>query len=126
MKKITAILTLIFVVSLSLGTEAAIGDVPESQKKEVEHLLEFVSTSDCEFERNGKKHPGEKASSHMNRKYNHFRDKITTTEEFIEYSGTKSTRSGEEYLIYCGTSDPIKSKDWLLEELRVYRQKDTR
>lgn len=126
MKKITAILTLIFVVSLSLGTEAAFGDVPESQKKEVEHLLEFVSTSDCEFERNGKKHPGEKASSHMNRKYNHFRDKITTTEEFIEYSGTKSTRSGEEYLIYCGTSDPIKSKDWLLEELRVYRQKDAR
>jgi len=126
MKKITAILTLIFVVSLSLGTEAAFGDVPESQKKEVEHLLEFVSTSDCEFERNGKKHPGEKASSHMNRKYNHFRDKITTNEEFIEYSGTKSTRSGEEYLIYCGTADPIKSKDWLLEELRVHRQKDVR
>jgi len=126
MKKITAIITIMFVTSIGLGGAAALADVPESQKKEVEHLLEFVSTSDCEFERNGKKHPGEKASSHMNRKYNHFRDKITTTEEFIEYSGTKSTRSGEEYLIYCGTSDPITSKDWLLEELRVYRQKDTR
>lgn len=108
--------------SLSLGAVTARGDVPESQRDEVMHLLEFVNSTDCTFERNGTKHTGEEASKHIKRKYKHYRDKITTTEEFIEYSATKSTISGKEYLVYCGNGPPVKSRDWLLEELKVYRQ----
>ncbi len=100
----------------------ASADVPESEKREVLHLLEFVVSTDCSFERNGSKHTGEEAYKHIKRKYEHYKNDITTTEEFIEYSATKSTVSGKEYLVYCETGTPVTSKDWLLKELSVYRQ----
>jgi len=125
MAKFTAFYILIFASFLALGTNKLLADVSESQKPEVEHLLVFVETTECAFERNGKKYNGERASKHIKRKYNHFRDKITTTEEFIEYSGTKSTMSGNFYLVYCGDNDPIKSRDWLLKELTQFRERSS-
>lgn len=123
MIKIISIFIFIAVLFLATDTKPCAADVSESQKPEVEHLLEFVETSDCIFERNGKKYDGKKASKHIKRKYKYFRGQITTTEEFIEYSGTKSTRSGKEYLIYCADDAPIESRVWLLEELTRYRNK---
>ena len=120
MTKYIAIFTYTFASILTLQPNT-LADVPESQKSEVKNLLEFVETTGCTFERNGKKYNGERASKHIKRKYNHFRDKITTTEEFIEYSGTKSTISGNFYLVYCDESNPVKSRDWLLEELTRFR-----
>jgi len=111
-------------IILSLGALSSLADVPESQKHEVEHLLEFVESTRCMFERNGKKHSGEEASKHIERKYKHYRDQIATTEEFIEYAATKSSMSGRYYLVYCETDAPVKSKDWLLEELSNYRQNE--
>ena len=123
MIKFISIFIFIAVLFLSTDTRPAAADVLESQEPEVEHLLEFVETSDCTFERNGKKYDGKDAYKHINRKYKYFRDEITTTEEFIEYSGTKSTRSGKNYLIYCDDNEPIKSSVWLIEELTRYRNK---
>ncbi len=122
MSQITVIFELIFAVYLFAETVISHADVSESQKPEVEHLLEFVETSDCVFERNGKKYDAKKAAKHIKRKYKHFRDQITTTEEFIEFSGTKSTRSGEDYMIYCSNNEPIKSSVWLLDELSQFRE----
>lgn len=113
---------LIIFTFVIFGVHFSYADVPEYQKPEVEHLLEFVENSDCVFERNGKKYDAKKAAKHIKRKYKHFRDQITTTEEFIEYSGTKSTRSGEDYMIYCSNNEPIKSSVWLLEELSQFRE----
>lgn len=121
MTKYIAIFTFTFASILTLQPNT-LADVPESQKSEVKNLLEFVETTGCTFERNGKKYNGERASKHIKRKYNHFRDKITTTEEFIEYSGTKSTISGNFYLVYCDESNPVESRDWLLEELTRFRK----
>ncbi len=122
MTKFTSIFIFIFASFLALKAIDSFADVSESQKPEVEHLLEFVETTECSFERNKKKYDGEKASEHIKRKYKHFRGQITTTEEFIEYSGTKSTMSGKFYLVYCGDNDPIKSSVWLLEELTQFRE----
>ncbi len=122
MRKFTTIYICIVVISAVFQTHSTYADVPESQKPEVEHLLQFVETTDCMFERNGKKYDGERASKHIKRKYEHFRDQITTTEEFIEYSATKSTVSGKSYLVYCAQNDPIESSVWLLEELAQYRE----
>lgn len=122
MTKTIAIFTFIATSFTALVSNA---DVPESQKPEVEHLLEFVETTDCEFERNGKKYSGGRASKHIKRKYKHFRDEISSTEEFIEYSATFSTRSGKSYLVYCAEDDPIKSSVWLLEELGQFREQNS-
>jgi len=97
-------------------------DVPPEQKHEVEHLINFVKTSSCEINRNDQYHDGEKALAHIQLKYDYFRNKIKTTEQFIEYSATKSTMSGKFYLVRCGDQPPQKTKDWLLHELERYRK----
>lgn len=74
------------------------------------------------MERNGKKHTGEDAYAHVKKKYEHFRDEITTTEEFIDYSASKSTMSDKYYLNHCPGQQARRSRDWLLEELGRYRE----
>ena len=111
-----------FLILSSIQTVSA--DVPPEQKPEVVHLLEYVRQSECVMIRNGSEHGGEKAVEHIQDKYEYFEDDITTTEEFIEYSATKSTMSGKYYTIRCPGKEEIRTQDWLLEELRVYRQKD--
>ncbi|MGH7848894.1 MAG: DUF5329 family protein, partial [Thermodesulfobacteriota bacterium] len=97
-------------------------DVPPAEKPEVEYLLGLVKTSACKFERNGKLYDGEKAYGHIKKKYEHFRDEITSTETFIEYAATKSMISGNYYLVICAGSEPENTGDWLLKELRKYRE----
>ena len=43
------------------------------------------------------------------------------TEAFIKYSATKSTMSGKYYTVKCPDGKEIRSQDWLLEELAVFR-----
>ncbi len=98
-------------------------DVPEDQVAEVEHLLNYLADSDCRMIRNGKSHSAKDGAKHMRRKYNYFRDEISSTEEFIEFAGTKSTRSGRLYEVLCIGQEPEFSRDWLLVELKAYRNK---
>ncbi len=100
----------------------ALSDVPPAQKPEVEFLIETVRATDCKFDRNGKKYDGKKAASHLERKYNHYKDEITSTETFIEYSATKSMITGADYYIICPGAAPVRSQDWLLQKLSEYRQ----
>lgn len=97
-------------------------DVPPEQRHEVDHLIKFVKSTSCQINRNGHYHDGEKALAHIQQKYDYFRKKIGTTEQFIEYSATKSTMSGRSYIVKCGNQTPQETKDWLLDELKKYRQ----
>ncbi len=97
-------------------------DVPDGQKAEVDYLLDFVATSGCVMNRNGSSHSGEEAVSHIKMKYDYFRDDIKSTEDFIEYSATKSTMSGKYYTVECEGKEPVRSQNWLLDALQVYRE----
>jgi hypothetical protein len=96
-------------------------DVPVEQVKEVKHLLGFVSNSHCIINRNGTDYPAEKGVEHIQKKYDYFRDDIHSTEDFIEYSATKSTMSGKYYTVTCPDKETIKTRDWLMEELKQFR-----
>ncbi len=50
----------------------------------IQYLLDFVKTSECIFIRNDKEHNAVEAAAHMQRKYEHFKDKIKTPEGFIK------------------------------------------
>ena len=108
---------MIFLLSLSVYA-----DVPDKQKKEVTHLLDFIRNSSCEINRNGSYHSGKEAVKHIEKKYIYFKDQINSTEEFIELSATKSTLSGTHYMINCN-GKIIKTKLWLLKELENFRLK---
>jgi len=101
----------------------ALADVPTHQLDEVNHLLAFVKNSGCIINRNTTEHPAEKGVQHIKNKYEYFKDEITSTADFIEYSATKSTMSGKYYMVTCPGKTTIKTQDWLLAELRKYRVK---
>ena len=88
---------------------------------EINHLLHFIENTDCRYERNGTFHQGSAAVKHINKKYHYFSDDISSAEDFIQLSATKSTFSGKYYKIHCGDNIPIKSQDWLLLELSKFR-----
>ena len=96
-------------------------DVPVEYQDEVEHLINFVKNTSCQINRNGEYHIGAKAIAHIQKKYRYFKDDISTTEQFIDYSATKSTMSGKYYMVKCGGQEPEKTRDWLLKELKKYR-----
>ncbi|MFY8274754.1 DUF5329 family protein [Pseudoalteromonas sp. SSDWG2] len=104
----------------SLGSHAKSPLNTQSQA-EIEHLLSFVQTTSCSYERNGKIHTGKEALEHIKKKYAHFADDIHSTEDFITYSATKSKLSGKYYLVHCEQQAPIKSQDWLHQELAKFR-----
>ena len=105
-----------------MSSTASLADVPESQALEIDYLISYLQSSDCQMIRNGKAYSGEDGAKHVRRKYDHFRDKISSTEEFIGYSATKSTMSGSRYEVQCPGEEPVPSSDWLLDELEAYRE----
>lgn len=107
----------LFVFSISMS----IADVSGEQRQEVDHLLAFVKSSGCVINRNGSEYPAAEGISHIEMKYDYFKDDIKTTEDFIDYSATKSTMSGDYYLVKCAGKGVIKTQEWLLTELKRYR-----
>ncbi len=97
------------------------GAVNADTQQEINHLLEFVASTSCQYERNGSVYDGVRAEQHIKRKYEYFKDKIISAEDFIKYSATKSTMSGRHYKIHCDNIAIQNSSDWLLNELKKYR-----
>ena len=112
----------VMLVSLQAGAEKK---ADNAGKKDLEatiaHLLEYVRTADVVFIRNGKEHSAEDAAKHIEKKYNHYKKKIKTPEDFIEKSATKSMMSGKLYQIRLKDGTVISNKNWLFAELTRYR-----
>ena len=119
---IAIIAAAVLLVSLQAGAEKKADEAKqEDLDATITHLLEFVRTSDVIFIRNGKEHSAEDAVKHIQKKYNHYKKKIKTPEDFIEKSATKSMMSGKLYQIKLNDGAVITCKDWLTVELERYR-----
>lgn len=114
MKNYFLFLTLLF-------TSMVNADVAPQDRHEVDYLIGFISNTPCQIERNWTSHTGPEVIAHIQKKHDYFRDDIKTTEQFIEYSATKSTMTGRDYLVKCAGQSTLKTKDWLLQELHKYR-----
>ena len=106
------------VLTLVLFSNSSLADT----QAEIDHLLNFVANTSCQYDRNGTVHDGPEARDHINMKYKHYRKKVKSAEDFIKYSATKSLISGRKYKIRCPDSDVINANDWLLAELQRYRE----
>ena len=89
----------------------------------IQYLLDFVKTSECIFIRNNKEHTAVEAAAHMQRKYEHYSDKIKTPEDFIRLTATKSLMTGKLYYVRLKDGKKFTSEAWLLQALEAYRQK---
>lgn len=87
---------------------------------EIEHLLDFIARSGCTFIRNGSEYPSPDARSHMEMKYDYAKKKIARAEQFIDYVATKSSLTGQSYLVRCEGRE-YSTSAWLSTELKRYR-----
>ena len=96
---------------LSSHTSAAAGTT-----EEIASLLLFIEQSECTFIRNGNHYDALKAREHIEKKYAYYKERISSAEDFILYSATKSSITGEPYRVICKGVNMITS-DWLKAEL---------
>ena len=90
--------------------------------KEIESLLLFIEQSGCTFVMNGNHYDTLKAREHIEKKYAYYEERITTTEDFILYSATKSSITGEPYMVICNDVN-MATSDWLNAELAELRKR---
>lgn len=89
---------------------------------EITSLLEFVERSECTFIRNGQQYDSRTARQHIEKKYNYYKERIFTAEDFILFSATKSSISGRPYTVLCH-GRALNSSDWLNAELEKMRKR---
>jgi hypothetical protein len=121
--KVSFLMSLILSLSILPGESRA--DVPETQKAEVQHLLNYLADSGCKMDRNGSIHDPQEAVKHIVRKYDYYRDDIKTTEDFIDRSASRSSFSGRAYQVLCPEKEARPTADWLKEELERFRKQQT-
>jgi hypothetical protein len=90
---------------------------------EVAFLLGYVEGSACEFYRNGSWNTARKAQAHLRDKYKYLlaRDQIETAEQFIERAASRSSLSGQDYMVRCGGGSAVTTQRWLSDELARLR-----
>jgi hypothetical protein len=110
---------------LLLTSLAASGDGPGQQSENIESAIQFllkhVADSGLTFIRNSERHASFDAAEHMNSKYEYFRDKIKTPEDFIQRCASKSLMSGKPYLVVLENGEEVRTDAWLLRALASYR-----
>lgn len=109
-----------FILSVSILFSFIFSDT--IYEKETKHLFNYLSNSECIFERNGKFYKADKVKKHIINKRDYFKDNIKSTEDFIKYSATKSEISKKKYKVYCKNKKVQELGVWLLKELKIYRQ----
>ena len=88
-------------------------------------MLIYIEGYGCQLCRNGTWYQDTKVvREHVELKYGYFmkKGKIKSTEDFIEWSASKSEISGKPYLVKCGNGSPLLLAQWLEDELERYRR----
>lgn len=90
--------------------------------EEITALLDFIERTECTFIRNAKRYDSIAARQHIEKKYDYYRERIKTAEDFIQYSATKSSMTGNPYKVLCNGVH-MNSSDWLKAELARMRKR---
>ena len=90
----------------------------ESVEEEINHLIQAVANSNCEFVRNGDRYD---ANDHLRLKYRRGKRYATSAENFIDRLASKSSWSGNPYSMVCQDSGEHSSNSWLHAELLFLR-----
>jgi hypothetical protein len=88
--------------------------------EEIASLLIFIEQSECIFIRNGKHYDALEARDHIEKKYAYYKERMTTAEDFILYSATKSSITGKPYMVICNDENMLTS-EWLYAKLDKLR-----
>ena len=110
-------------MALALCAMAPVHATPSaSEHKVIETLIQRVADHrSMKFMRNGEEHDAAEAAKHLRAKYDHFKKKIVTAEDFIRLCGTRSEVTKVPYKVRTAKG-MRNSADFLNEELRQVRR----
>jgi hypothetical protein len=116
---------LLLALPLAAIAQPVVPGVPGRTLAEIDHLFDYIAKSDCKFNRNGSWHDMVAARAHIGTKFEWLKErgKVDSAESFIDNAASKSSLSGEEYLVQCPGSPTVPSAAWLKAELARFRQK---
>jgi hypothetical protein len=119
----TALLLASLLAPLAQAQNAQPGQASQAVR-EVQHLLDTVAASRCQFNRNGSWYDSVEARKHLQKKYDYLaeRKQAPTAESFIERGASSSSMSGKPYQIRCAGAAPVDSATWLTDQLARYRK----
>ncbi len=99
---------------------------PDKKSNEINYLLNLVETSSLSFERNGQKASGKDAAKLLKYKLNQFKNKIHTTEDFIEKVASFSNHTKKSYYVILPDGKKLVLKDLLYTELNKLRKQSNK
>lgn len=108
---------------LLLAWQAEAQSLPANAGLEIRQLFTALEASGCQFSRNDSWYDAAQASAHLHRKYDYLLEhgKITSAETFIALAASKSSMSGQPYLVRCGQAPAVTSQAWFMARLRALR-----
>ena len=118
---------LLFAVVLLPWAHGAAAAPDVSARGEIAGLMQALSTSGCQFQRNGSWHDAQEARTHLQRKYDYLlkKGKADTAEQFIQRAATRSSVSGSAYRVKC-TGVEEDSASWFARQLQRIRSGPSR
>ena len=94
----------------------------ENPEKVIAYLIDQVVKSHLTFIRNGTEYSSQEAADHIRNKYEYFKSRIESPEDFIHVCASKSLQSGKPYLVSTAKGK-ISVEEWLGQILIEYGEK---
>ncbi len=91
----------------------------ENPDKVIAYLIDQVAKSHLTFTRNGTEYSSQEAADHIRNKYEYFKSRIESPEDFIHVCASKSLASGKPYLVST-PQGKIAVEKWLEQILVEY------
>jgi len=112
-------LLLLFFPLLAAGARASDDRMPPHERARVERLIAYVeSRTDVAFVRNGTAYNSQDAASFLRGKMDAMGDRVTTAQQFIDFIASRSSTSGEPYMVRHADGHMEHSAKFLGEELK--------
>ena len=116
MKLATATICIFFVLAWALPPTYA-----DTKNDEISYLINSVGKNGCVFIRNGERFSGKEAREHLRSKRKLNAHLIHSAEDFIKKIASRSSTSGELYMIGCRDEEQQTANEWFTRLLALHR-----
>ena len=113
---------MLFIVFIALVVVRAYAQ-DSIEVSKIQYLIASVEALEgAKFIRNGKAYDARSASNHLRLKLKNAGDRVRTAEDFITFCGSKSSMSGEPYLIWLTDGTTVKAEVFFRKKLMAFAQ----
>ena len=113
---------ILFIVLVSLVVVSAYAQDSREAAK-IQYLIASVEALEgAKFIRNGREYDARSASNHLRLKLKNAGNRVRTADDFIKFCGSKSSMTGEPYLIRLTDGTTVKAEVFFRKKLMAFAQ----